>query len=302
LLHQTTALKAPQRAQPHVFCFKKPISFYTPILAYIAPDGNVRIGKDEFFELNKDKYCLGIILFLAAVALPFELPQTSGAPSHSALDGLGVNATCRAVYNCEAQLLTTTRGHDLIVVLVDGYGSASSIIDNSGLSFAERVSYPSTGIFGVTLSEYYAIATSPLKSDNITVMGQFAQCCQGMQVLAIHVASTPSIFDPNPSIPAAISCPGSECGNCSSNFNQGVCSASIQTSTIDFVITSTAINDAGPCGASEGVAGVSAFTTVSFSGVFEVDYAITSVPQTAVAFNCIGTDATAIVMDAIAIR
>lgn len=278
------------------------MSFYICTLAYIEPDGNARIGKKEFLELNKDKYCLGFILFLATFALPLELPQTSAAPAHSALDGLGVNATCQAVYNCEAQLLTTGRGHDLIVVLVDGYGSASSIIDNSGLSFAERVSYPSTGIFGVTLSEYYAIATSPLKSDNITVLGQFAQCCQGMQVLAIHGASMPSIFDPNPSIPATVSCPGSECGNCSSNFNQGICSASIQTSTIDFVITSTAINDAGRCGTSGGVVGVSAFTTVSFSGVFEVDDAITSVPQTSVVFDCIGTDATAIVMDAIAIR
>src|SRR2546427_11146108 len=110
------------------------MSFYICTLAYIEPDGNARIGKKEFLELNKDKYCLGFILFLATFALPLERPQTSAVPAHSARDVLGVNATGQAVYSCEAQLWTTSRGRDLVVVLFDGYGSASASIGDIVLS------------------------------------------------------------------------------------------------------------------------------------------------------------------------
>jgi hypothetical protein len=52
--------------------------------------------------------------------------------------------------------------------------------------------------------------------------------------------------------------------------------------------------------------GVQGFTTITtnkgYGGWFEVDYEITSVPQTNVMFNCNGTDAVAIVMDAISFR
>jgi len=121
-----------------------------------------------------------------------------------------------------------------------------------------------------------------------------------MQTFAISGANTVGVFDPNPSIPATVSCPGTGCGDCTANFRQGTCSASIQTSTIDFVVASTAINDAGPCGPSYPNGQAPGFTNITNqNGRFEIDYTITTTPQTTVEFDCNGTDAAAIVVDAV---
>ena len=220
------------------------------------------------------------------------------AASPLALDGLGVNTACQAS-GCVAQLLTTSQGYDVIILVAEcgAIGcdaSIVSIIDSSGLTFTQRVFYSLLD----SLWEYYSRAMSPLKSDNITVLFSSSLALTGMQVLAIHGANTQAIFDLNRSIPAEVPCPGPSCGDCTAEFNQGTCSASIQTSTFDLVVVGTAINDAGGCGLP--VAGFTTITTnKGYGGWFEVDYTITSVPQTTVMFNCNGTDAIAIVMDAI---
>ena len=74
-----------------------------------------------------------------------------------------------------------------------------------------------------------------------------------------------------------------------------------ETSTLDFVIASTAINGAPPCGPRNQTGRVQGFTSLmpNQNGRFEVDYAITSLPQTAVVFACNGTDASVILVDAI---
>jgi len=219
------------------------------------------------------------------------------------LDGIGVN-NCQQQFCQQSQLLTTTQSHDVIIVVVETCcgTNVTSVTDDNGLTFTERISYTSqtelSGGFGgnQTLWEYYAIAPSPLNSDNITVVGD--KCCYsvlGMQTFAISGANTVNVFDPNPSIPATVSCPGTGCGNCTANFRQGTCSAFIQTSTTDFVVASTAINDAGPCGPSS--PGFNNITNQN--GRFEVDYTITTMSQTTVEFDCNGTDAVAIVVDAI---
>src|SRR6267143_1545002 len=143
------------------------------------------------------------------------------------LDGVGTTPISCTSFACfyvtGTQLITTTRGHDVIVLIVGcafACGNISSITDSSGLNFVQRVSYAARG----ELWEYYAVATSPLKSDNVTVEIQNTNLCIewcGMQVLAIHGANTRAIFDPNPSIPATVSCPGPN----------GCLLASIQTST-----------------------------------------------------------------------
>src|SRR6266540_1791938 len=82
--------------------------------------------------------------------------------------------------------LTTTQGFDVVLLIVEcGYSycpiTISSIIDSSGLTFTQRVSYAPND----KLWEYYARPTSPLKSDNITVVFS-ADATIGIQVLAIH--------------------------------------------------------------------------------------------------------------------
>jgi hypothetical protein len=189
-----------------------------------------------------------VVLVLAVAWLP-----VARAPSKQAmltLDGVGAS-NCQRPFCVHSQLLTTASGNDVIVLVVETYCNTgiSHITDSSGLNFTLRVSH-ANGCYG-TLWEYYAISTAGLNQDNITVLAD--ECCStimGMQVLAVHEANTLGVFDPDPSTPAAVSCPGKGCGDCTANFGRGTCSVSIRTSTLDFVIASTAINGAPACPAS----------------------------------------------------
>src|SRR5437879_7384462 len=135
------------------------------------------------------------------------------------LDGIGVN-NCQQQFCQQSQLLTTTQSHDVIIVVVETCcgTNVTSVTDDNGLTFTERISYTSqtelSGGFGgnQTLWEYYAIAPSPLNSDNITVVA--GKCCytvSGMQTFAISGANTERVYDLNRSIPAHVSCPGTGC-------------------------------------------------------------------------------------------
>ena len=240
-----------------------------------------------------------VVLVLAVAWLP-----VATAPSKQAmltLDGVGTS-NCQRPFCVHSQLLTTVSGNDVIVLVVETYCNTgiSHITDSSGLNFTLSVSH-ANGCYG-TLWEYYAISTAGLNQDNITVLAD--QCCStimGMQVLAVHEANTLGVFDPDPSTPAAVSCPGEGCGDCTANFGKGTCSVSIRTSTLDFVIASTAINGAPACGPHYQTGQVQGFTSLmpNQNGRFEVDYAITSLPQTTVVFACNGTDASVILVDAI---
>jgi len=190
----------------------------------------------------------------------------------------------------------------VIVLVVETYCNTgiSGITDSSGLNFTLRVSH-ANGCYG-TLWEYYAIATARLNQDNITVIAE--GCCNtimGLQVFAVHAANTIGVFDPDPSTPAAVSCPGTNCGDCTANFSQGTCSASIRTSGPAFVVATTMIKGAPPCGPHYQTGQVQGFTSLmsNQNGRFEVDYMITSLPQTTVVFACNGTDASVILVDAI---
>lgn len=244
------------------------------------------------------------IRFLVVLVLAVAWVPVAGAPSKQtmlSLDGVGVS-NCQRQFCVHSQLLTTFSGHDVIVLVVETYCNTgiAGITDSVGLNFTLRVSH--TNDCYRTLWEYYAVATRRLNQDNITVFAD--QCCNtimGMQVFAVHGANTLAVFDPDLSTPAAVSCPGTDCGNCTANFGQGICSVSIQTSTPDFVVASTAINDAPPCGPHYQTGQVAGFTSLvpNQNGRFEVDYRITSTPQTTVVFACNGTNASVILVDAI---
>src|SRR5207247_11234466 len=109
------------------------------------------------------------------------------------------------------------------------------------------------------------------------------------------------VADSDPSTPAAVSCPGKGCGDCTAQLWQGNMLCLDETSTLDFVIASTAINGAAPLRAHYQTGRVQGFTSLmpNQNGRFEVDYEITSLPQTAVVFACNGTDASVILVDSI---
>ncbi|SRR6266571_4678500 len=236
-----------------------------------------------------------VIMVLVFVGSVWGTKAAYAAPP-LALDGVGTHTSNCLLQFC-SQLLTTTKGHDVIVVVVETCCTAtvSAINDSSGLNFTQRLSYASNSASNVTILEFYALATSPLKSDNISVVDDL--CCVtiwGMQVIAVQGANTKAIFDPNPSIPATVSCPGDSGPN--------TCSASIEASSIDFVIASAGIDDDVSCGSPLPEGGFQpppGFTNIALNSNFEVDYAITSTPQNNVVFLCNNTDVLAIVVDAI---
>jgi len=254
------------------------------------------------------KIACAILLLLTVGGISSTRPARAVAPP-LALDGVGTN-TCQAMFCVQSQLLTTTKGHDVVILIVEcGAGSpcgnVSKVSDSSGLTFIQRTSYIASDLSGTNFWEYYAIATSPLHSDNITVVTDTCNapvyCIEGMQVLAIHGANTQAVFDPNPSIPATVSCAYLVNPDLIGYIDP--CSTSIQTSTTDFLLAATGINDAGPCGRGYPHGVVPGFTNiVNQNNRFEVDYAITTTPQTNVTFSCNGTDAVAIVVDAISFR
>ncbi|HVH14468.1 MAG TPA: hypothetical protein VNA15_01960 [Candidatus Angelobacter sp.] len=240
----------------------------------------------------------GLIILAVLVAGSASAAPTLNRSHPSALDGAGINPTgWSSHHGWRSQLLTTTMGHDTLILLIEPLGNISAILDSTGLEFIQRFS--NSG-----LAEYYARATASLHSDNITVVGQ-GMPRGAMQVLAIHGASDQATFDQDPSAPA--SCVSNSCGDCSANYQSpGLCNVSMQTATTDLVVVAVAINDAASCGGGSGD-GVQGFTTLvhsgqfTFSSIFEVDYRFSTLPGSNVVFDCTRTDAQAIVMDGISL-
>jgi hypothetical protein len=228
------------------------------------------------------------MIVMLIVAWGVSGPQVVHAAFSIALDGIGTKTTCGEtveLQNCAAQFLTTTKGNDVIIIVVQCWShcslNISSIIDKTGLAYIQRAYLPN-----ISYWEYYARAKSPLTSDNITVVFSESWTLKMMQVFAIKGASR-GIFDPNLSSPVNISC--------TLPFGVSPCVSSIETSTQDFVIASTTINDAAACNVPSG------FTTVVDTGYFEVDYLITSKNADNVMFSCTATEPMTIVIDAVSL-
>jgi hypothetical protein len=211
-------------------------------------------------------------------ALVVSTPQAVRATPSLGLDG--------AYGCCGSQLLTTTNPNDVIVVVVEcGYISCSdnvsSVTDSSGLAYSLRTSFTPND----RLWEYYAIAPTPVSSDNITVLVSGHRFFEFM-VFAVRGVNTAAVFDLSPSLPATMACAGGPGPN--------DCTVSAVTSAVDFVFASTAINDAGACKASTGFTEV-----IPAGGALDVDYQIGDASGGKTYFTCSGTDPTAIVLDAL---
>ncbi len=149
------------------------------------------------------------------------------------------------------------------------------------------------------LSEFYAVADRPLKSDNITAVVPLNSYYDGfafvgLQTVAIHGASR-SIFDAHPSIPII---------GCQRPFlcSQHILQLSIQTSTPDFVVAATAIDgDSGGCFTEPGFTTVQTIMNPVDLG-FDFYYRIVPVPNTTVSLACPPYNSVAMfLMDAISL-
>ena len=241
-----------------------------------------------------------ILLLMSVAALAVSQLKSARADSFSAgLDGVGSNISCGGQecsahcgdQFCAVQSLSTTKSNDAIILAAECgfvicHDSISSIIDSNGLSFTQRVSYSPND----ALWEFSAIAPAPLTGDriNVTYSGDYGL---HIQVIAIAGVDPSAIFDPDPSVPATVSC--------ATNTQYGIqydpCSLSIHASQVAFVIALVSINDAPPCTVPSG------FTQIIGGGSIEVDYQIASSPGD-VAYDCNNTDSMSMVIDAIAVN
>jgi hypothetical protein len=176
-------------------------------------------------------------------------------------------------------------------------------MDSARLNYSVRVSYTASeapGIFPLTLWEYYAIAESPLTSDNITVHStRSPSLLTPILAFAVHPGDDEKIFNPNPSLPIAKTCPGLN----PTTVSYQSCSASIGRLAQSFVISITAINDAPPCPPSSG------FSELAFDGgTLDIQYRIVGKSQSNVTFTCAGgmvnplTDPMVMVLDAVSLH
>ncbi|TMI51066.1 hypothetical protein E6H13_09615, partial [Candidatus Bathyarchaeota archaeon] len=228
------------------------------------------------------KRILSVVLLFAA-ALISSSHFVHASPTLG-LDGVGVQPTPCCGPQPNSEVLSTNNGNDVIIVIIEcGYrscnGNVSSVTDSSGLSYTLRISYTPND----RLWEYYAVAPTPLSSDNITIL--VSGSLFTWMAFAVKGVNTASVFDSSPSLPAMAACAGP---------GPNDCSVSAETSAVDFVIASTAINDAGSCRTS---AGFSEITPLG--GSLDVDYRIVDASQSGISFTCSGTDPTAIILDAL---
>lgn len=220
-------------------------------------------------------------------------PQTE--PSSIGLDGIAKAANCTspAFSYCRSGLLTTTRSNDVIIVLLKCTAATcnaenTTVTDTSGLTFTRRISFGmGTNPAGnISLLEFYAIADSPLDSDNITA-APFSTYGVFPVILAVRGVDTHIIFDPNPSLPAVCMPPGSHNGG----WDQ--CTTHFLTTGNDLIIVNMAINDDAPCIVPQG------FVNITAGGYQEVDYRIADRSENSFSFTCTGTNPEAITIDAL---
>ena len=238
----------------------------------------------------------GIIGILILVML-VEVPQgAKGTPSWG-LDGIGsgANAGIACQGTCIARYLTTAHANDLIILVAncDGCttGQISSITDSSGLTYTQRANYADPnpiqpGYFRIW--EYYAVARSPLSSDNVTVAWKGINGMNRMQVFAVHGYGREHFDVPSPVTMSSGSCVG---------LNLGTCSAALGTSGKDFVFAYLATPDIAPCSLAPG------WTNIYGDGWSEIDYLVLKAPSPAVQFDCNSIEVpSAILMDAILLQ
>ena len=224
-----------------------------------------------------------IVVLISAATLAISAPRLVRADSASGLPGLDGNgiALCGSSY-CPgfSEQLSTSRANDVVVLIANC--SVCKISDSAGLAYTFRAT---VGSGDGVLSEYYALANTPLSSDNVTVSLSY------MHVFAVHGYSA-KIFDL--ATPLLVNCP-----------TDAPCSGSVAPSGTDFIFTGVSDSPRGQC------AGVSGWNGLFVNGHFASGYQIQSAPRTSsVSYLCLqypdtgGANYAAIglMMDAIALQ
>jgi len=213
---------------------------------------------------------------LSLMTMLVYVPQVHAGTPAIALDGFW--SMCPSRYNCGTidtiATLTTTHNNDVIVPVAQskfGEKNVTSVVDNGGHVWTLRAVINGNN----PIWEYYTIADSPLASDRISVTWSngYTDGYSAFVVFGVSGANTHSPWAPR----FPVERPG---------WNGSSVALSVAGSG-DFIIVTTAVNDAPPCYLTTDV---SPFQTIGEigAGVYgEADYFITGIGgPTTVSFSC----------------
>jgi hypothetical protein len=195
-----------------------------PIPDTVPIRDNIRSVQKMSFESRGSAYRkylgIGISLIMVSSVLSIVvvgLPGVHAQSSQFGLDGSASNG-CGYVTTCSLSL-TTAQSNDVIIVGCDCFqsGTTFSVTDSAGLTFTPRESQLSIG-GGQFVQTWYAISTSPLSSDTISVTtAETGETWYGVVAFAVSGANTVKPFLGLPESQANI--------NCASPCNTGVSAA-----------------------------------------------------------------------------
>jgi hypothetical protein len=153
------------------------------------------IFQSRVWRALRSKYILGgltILLGLALITPVYSTPNLS-------IDGTASNS-CSGLTSCSVTPFGTSNPNDVIVVLATTFAvTFNTPTDVQGhLSFALRKTFTA----GVTDSEWWAVASTALSGDTITLTSTSGPASIGLVVWGINGANTMSPFDPSSGVPA----------------------------------------------------------------------------------------------------
>jgi len=217
----------------------------------------------------------GLILFSVMAMLVYE-PHAQASLPGPALDGfwsLCSNGHC-VVSNANASL-TTTGYDDVLVLIAQSKGGGNNVIsvsDEDGHVWTLRAA---TG--GLPIWEFYAIANAPLHADRMNVTWQYPSPPDAYQSFVVF-----GVRGANTNHPWASSFPVER-----TSWNGSAVAMVPPPGAGDFVIVSTAVNDAPPCYTTTNISPFRNIGEIGAGEYGEADYMITSVggPHT-VSFSC----------------
>jgi hypothetical protein len=203
------------------------------------------------------------------------LPSGHATVPNMAVDGFWT--VCSLRYQCyptnDNASLTTTHSNDVIVLFAQvkgGGNNVTTVSDREGLVWTRRAAVGN-------IWEYYTIAGKPLNSDKITVSWQNPDPSPDVLSFIVFGVSGANVHNPWSSKFPAVR----------TGWNGSSVSLLPAPGVGNFVIVSTAVNDAPPCYATTNI---SPFHTIGEigAGIYgEADYLVTAIggPRS-VSFSC----------------
>jgi len=217
------------------------------------------------------------LAILSLIAVLILAPKANAAIPNMRIDGfwsLCSNGQC-VTSNANASLTTT--GHDDVLVLIaqskGGGNNVTSVSDEDGHVWTLRTATS----HGFPIWEYYTIANSQLRADRINVTWQYPYPPDAYRSFVVF-----GVSGGNTNHPWASSFPVERTG-----WNGSAVAIVPAPGAGDFMIVSTAVNDAPPCYSTTNISPFKNIGEIGSGDYGEADYLVTSVggPHS-VSFSC----------------